>query len=377
MAELPSKPSAQSKPSIEFMISSFLKAYKSGLRNPDTTVQNLSSLYETVGERDQQRFYELLWNAYEREPFSGAAAGNYTISIPSVILRAIILFGPVADFIPRMLDHLLTLKPEGMEGWANVVSPVFSFNLLHSAGRFDVTTLDLIEGFRGRLSTIGGKGQAFPLQLIEAANNLERVIADIKLQKLEDTTRALQAGGSDMPVNTGVRMKDVLDLAAQEREAWLEIKREYGISKSMLGKRIAFVKDEFKRNVIFRDVRQAYLLANSGYDKPAVILAGGVIEELLRLYLEYKRVTPENNNLDSYIKACETNGFVRGAIHKLADSVRQFRNIVHLEKETSSKQTLSKAAAKSAVSSVFIIVNELGQGQAQTFSGLRVSRAAP
>lgn len=141
--------------------------------------------------------------------------------------------------------------------------------------------------------------------------------------------------------------------------AWSEIKREYDISKSTLGKRISFVKDEFKRNVIFRDVEQAWILANYDFHKPAVILAGGVIEELLRLYLEYKNVTPERNNLDSYIKACDTNGFMKGAIHKLADSVRQFRNIVHLENEVSSKHSISKAAAKGAVSSIFTIANEL------------------
>jgi hypothetical protein len=63
--------------------------------------------------------------------------------------------------------------------------------------------------------------------------------------------------------------------------------------------------------------------------------------------------------LDSYIKACEEHGLIKDAIHKLADAVRQFRNIVHLEKEASRKHTISKATAKGAVSSVFTIANEL------------------
>jgi hypothetical protein len=141
--------------------------------------------------------------------------------------------------------------------------------------------------------------------------------------------------------------------------AWLEIEREYGVPKKTLGKGISFVKDEFKRKVIFRDIEQAYLLANYGFYKPAVILAGGVIEELLRLYLNYKNVVPVTNTLDSYIEACQKNGLIKGAIQRLADSVRQFRNIVHLEKENSSKHSISKATAKGAVSSVFTIANEL------------------
>lgn len=40
------------------------------------------------------------------------------------------------------------------------------------------------------------------------------------------------------------------------------------------------------------------------------------------------------------------------------DSLRHFRNLVHLEKETSSKFTISKATAKGAVSSIFTIAND-------------------
>jgi hypothetical protein len=145
-----------------------------------------------------------------------------------------------------------------------------------------------------------------------------------------------------------------------EGDAWMEIEREYGVSKRSFGRRINFVTDGFKRNVIYRDVGNAFVLARHGFNKPAVVLAGGVIEELLRLYLEHKRAAPPNNNLDSYIKACEHNGLLKDAVNKLADSVRQFRNIVHLEKEISAKHTISKATAKAAVSSIFMIVNDFG-----------------
>ena len=139
---------------------------------------------------------------------------------------------------------------------------------------------------------------------------------------------------------------------------WHEIEREYGISKRTFSKKINFIHDQFKKKIIFRDIEQAYLLAQHGYHKPSVILSGGVIEELLRLYLIYKNVSAPSNKLDAYIKACEEKGLLKTAIHKLADSVRQFRNIVHLEREASPRHTISKATAKGAFSSVFTIAND-------------------
>jgi len=160
----------------------------------------------------------------------------------------------------------------------------------------------------------------------------------------------------------GKKQRDKLpDLAARiskVTDAWIDIEREYDVSKRSFGKRINFVKDEFKRKVLFRDIEQAFLLAHHGFSKPSVVLAGGVIEELLRLYLMGKGVEPTKNNLDSYIKTCEDIGLLKTAIHKLADSIRQFRNIVHLERESSSRYSISKATAKGAVSSIFTIAND-------------------
>lgn len=121
---------------------------------------------------------------------------------------------------------------------------------------------------------------------------------------------------------------------------------------------IKFVQDPFKRKVIFRDLEQSFVLANCGFSKPSVILAGGVVEELIRLYLLHKSINPKGNNLDAYIKACEDNWLLKGAIHKLADSVRQFRNTVHLERESSRSHTISKSTAKGAFSSILTIAND-------------------
>jgi len=142
------------------------------------------------------------------------------------------------------------------------------------------------------------------------------------------------------------------------RNIWREIEKDYRVSKLSFGKKINFVTDKFKRKVLFRDIEQAFVLANDGFAKPAVILVGGVIEELLRLYLSYKNITPSTNSLDSYIKACENGGLLKSAIQKLADFVRHFRNLVHLEREISKRDTISQATAKGAVASIFTIVND-------------------
>jgi len=157
--------------------------------------------------------------------------------------------------------------------------------------------------------------------------------------------------GSAKP--TGAGMKPT------SKEVWDEIYKDYEITKRSFAKRINFVSDKFKKSAIFRDIEHAYSLAGLGYSKPAVILSGSVIEELLRLYLKHKGITPARNNFDSYIKACENNGLIKSAIHRLTDSVRHFRNYVHLEKEESSRSTISKATAKGAVSSIFTIANDL------------------
>ncbi|HUU17272.1 MAG TPA: hypothetical protein VMW72_08990 [Sedimentisphaerales bacterium] len=143
------------------------------------------------------------------------------------------------------------------------------------------------------------------------------------------------------------------------KDNWEDIKSEYDISKRDFGKKINFVSDSFKRKVIFRDVEHAFVLASEGFAKPAVILAGGVIEELLRLYLKHKNIAAAGNTFNEYIKACEQNKLLQTGIGKLSDSAREFRNFVHLSKESTKKHSITKAAAKGSVSSIFTIANDL------------------
>jgi hypothetical protein len=146
--------------------------------------------------------------------------------------------------------------------------------------------------------------------------------------------------------------------AAAATENWKAISKQFGVTKMAFGKRINFVKDPFKKEIIFRDIEDASNLASSGFSKPAVILAGGVIEELLRLYLDHKGIKPTNNNFNIYIQTCTQNDLLKNSVSHLSDSVRQFRNLVHLSAEKNAKYTISKATAIGAVSSIFTIAND-------------------
>jgi hypothetical protein len=221
---------------------------------------------------------------------------------------------------------------------------------INSASHPSVTVVrELVEaGYLKAIDSSSQDGAAYLSPRITLAGR--EYLARLRERPTGRQTKPMEPSGEPPGLGTGV---------SGGRGAWQEIRREYGVSKGMVGKRISFVKDEFKRRVIFRDIEQAFLLAQCGFYKPSLILAGGVIEELLRVYLAHKDVQPERDNLDSYIRACEKNRLIKGPIHQLADSVRQFRNIVHLQREATSKHTISKATAKGAVSSVFTIANEL------------------
>ena len=184
-------------------------------------------------------------------------------------------------------------------------------------------------------------------QKVQIANQIGR---EIRAQELRKTVMAAKrkAAKGELMNKKSVSGKGI----------WNDIERDYGMSKKALGKKINFVTDKFKRKVIFRDIEQAYTLSNYGFSKPAAILAGGVIEELLRLYLNKQKIKPSSYTFDSYIRACEDKKLLKSGIRKLTDAFRYFRNTVHLSIEKAPKNTISKATAKSAVASIFTLAND-------------------
>lgn len=179
---------------------------------------------------------------------------------------------------------------------------------------------------------------------------------------IQATNRAI--GKLEGDIRTGKRDAQTGELlvksgiSSSEKANWEAIKKEYGDSKRTFGKKIKFISGNFNRQIIFRDIEHAFQLANSGFSKSAVILAGGVIEELLRLYLEHKNITPINNSFDGYIQTCDQKDLLKAGISRLSDSARHFRNLVHLSKEESKRHTISKSTAKGAVASIFTIAND-------------------
>lgn len=147
-------------------------------------------------------------------------------------------------------------------------------------------------------------------------------------------------------------------LKIKSKNVWDSIRNDFGMTKNQFGKKINFVRNGFKRKIIFRDIEQAYILVEMGYYKPAVILAGSIVEELLRLYLKHKNIKPDIDKFDGYIKACRDNRLLR-VVQGLTESVRHFRNFVHLENEETKKNTIVKSNASGAVASIFSIVNDL------------------
>lgn len=184
--------------------------------------------------------------------------------------------------------------------------------------------------------------------------NLECEMEEFLVGRNSPTNARKRATSKGEPMLTS----ETLWKLPSSHDIWNDIYEDFDVKKLTFAKSINFVTDNYKRKAIFRDIEQSYILAKNGFSKPAVILAGSVIEELLRLYLESKKVKPANNTFNEYIKACENSGFLKGAVNRLSDSVRYFRNLVHLEKETSLKHKISKATAKSAVASIFIISND-------------------
>ena len=203
--------------------------------------------------------------------------------------------------------------------------------------------------------------------LVEDAKNKSRAPGsmtgeqDAKLREISAVadkllSRLHQTINTELPKGSTVRKEK--NSISESKANWKAIEREFGITKRGFGRKINFISDNFRRNIIFRDVEHAFILASLSFAKPAVILAGGVIEELLRLYLEYKDITPINNSFDGYIQTCEQKGLLKAGISRLSDSARYFRNLVHLSKEETKRHTISKSTAKGAVASIFTIAND-------------------
>lgn len=161
-----------------------------------------------------------------------------------------------------------------------------------------------------------------------------------------------------------VHYKDILSISSNNNKnksdlAWEIIQEEFEFSKSGVSKILKrFIPDDFKRHIILRDIGNSFALLSLGFNKEAIILAGGVVEEILRLFilLHYSK---RFNNYFELLKFCSDNNLFKNSIQKLTDSIREFRNLVHLKKEVDKSCTINKSNAKGAVASIFSIISAI------------------
>lgn len=157
--------------------------------------------------------------------------------------------------------------------------------------------------------------------------------------------------------NGGKRMTMQINQGVDVDQVWGHIKAAYDINKMQFAKKISFVKNKHVKNIIFRDIAHSYFCLTSALHKPAVILAGGVAEELLRLYLDSKGHLG-GKGFNEYIQICKKHSLLKGGVASYTDGLRDFRNFVHLKKEATKKHTISKATATAAFGTIFTLSND-------------------
>lgn len=265
---------------------------------------------------------------------------DYTSSLTNLEERIQVVFGEwnklSATNTGCLIDMYDTLKGFGFGDGVSRLAHSYSIESITDTLLFG-QSLDVAFGGKPREALID-----------DLAEILHGVIAAIRERTQKNRAEKEPKTKEGMPMMSAESIK----------ENWQAIKDEYGVGKRDFGKKINFVSDPFKRKVIFRDVERAFVLASCGFSKSALILAGGVIEELLRLYLDNKKIKPNNNRFIDYIRSCEDNNLLKRGVSRLTDSIRDFRNLVHIENEKAKKHTVSKATAKGAIASIFTIAND-------------------
>lgn len=143
---------------------------------------------------------------------------------------------------------------------------------------------------------------------------------------------------------------------SKEIKTWERIEVQYKLSKTAFGKKINFINDTSIRKIIFRDVEDAFLSLNYNLHKSAIVLSGAVIEGILREYLIKHDTKLSDNTFSYYIQKCNEKKLFQPSLSLQLESIKDFRNYIHIEKEIRSQYKVSKPMAQTAVSSIFLIV---------------------
>ena len=192
-----------------------------------------------------------------------------------------------------------------------------------------------------------------------AHNAFDRILSFTNLE--EELEKFFDSGTKqkyNRVVPVSAKSKVIKPILDGKKDVWKEIENEFHLTKRAVGKKLNFIKSSKKKKILFRDIEHSYYLSKYGSAKPAIILAGGVIEELLKSHLEHKNINTNNKSFDDIIKLCkEHDSFLDIANLQLSDSARLFRNYVHIDKETKSKLKISSPMSSSAVSTIFTVIS--------------------
>ena len=140
---------------------------------------------------------------------------------------------------------------------------------------------------------------------------------------------------------------------------WKHIQSRYGLNQNTIAFKINFIKDSFRRSIILRDIKGAVFALEADMPKIAVILSGGIIEEILRCRLKSKNIKPQRNDFYNYIDTCVNNNIIKESTSSLLHAIRDFRNLVHLKNEKSQKDSISNNEASTAINSIFTLIKDL------------------
>ncbi|NQU68329.1 MAG: hypothetical protein HQ510_10335 [Candidatus Marinimicrobia bacterium] len=271
-------------------------------------------------------------------------------------------YSQVTSLITTIKNHIIsnpsTSKIEALElvRGTNLPTPEIlkTYKLISSIGKFSSGS-----GSQGeRITYINlDQDEVFNnyLRFSSVDDLLDEFVVQMQLDTSNDTFAKVRLLGELENAAPSIQLEN---LHFEIENIWYRIAQEYEIDQSLFREKIEFIKTSYLTDVIIRDIAHAYILAKLGFSKPAVILAGGVIETLLRTYLEHNNKKSNATSFNRYIEICESEGLLKTAIGHLSQYVRHFRNYVHLEKEESEHHSISKANAIGAVSSIFTIVND-------------------
>jgi hypothetical protein len=240
---------------------------------------------------------------------------NSNPSIGKIISYETNKLSPIIDIFENMKTHAFENVNLNL---AKQLLPLLSISWSKDFGEIDYILFNYLRDKRNFIETVSRRNFIITPDGISHINSLK--------SKSESSSADDKKKGSSKKINKEDKMNhDVSDhFNYTSTNIWKLLEAEYGVTKRQFGISINFVRNPFKKNIIFRDIEQAYILASKGFSKPSVILAGGVIEELLHLYLCSKNIPIPNNTFDIYIKTCEQHGLLKKSISRLSDSVRHF-----------------------------------------------------